>query len=337
MPSSRFLLIQLKRIGDFILTAPAVHQLRLARPDAEIVLMVPEVVAGLARHVVGVDRVIPYRAGRVNFEAWGSAIAGEWEAAFDFTGTDRSALISQLSRARHRLGYAKFAGKGLRRLAYTQLSEASVREMHTVDFHGALVAGFLGDAELEADPGPSLRLSGDEMAAAQAKLKQAGVTGPYVILHPGTAREEKFWRDERWAEVAAHVTRRHGLSVVVTGTGEGLEKAHLETMRRWLVTPVVDMTGRCSLLETAALIAGCRLIVGVDSMAMHLAALQERAQIALFGPTNPYHWRARHDQALTLTPGQVHPCKDFQPKAKPEAMDDISTEAVCRAVDALLA
>ena len=34
----RFLAIQIKRIGDLILTAPALGRLRRARPEAEIVL-----------------------------------------------------------------------------------------------------------------------------------------------------------------------------------------------------------------------------------------------------------------------------------------------------------
>jgi len=41
MPPCRILLIQLKRIGDSILTAPAVEALRAAYPKAEIVMLMP--------------------------------------------------------------------------------------------------------------------------------------------------------------------------------------------------------------------------------------------------------------------------------------------------------
>ncbi|WP_075086707.1 glycosyltransferase family 9 protein [Verrucomicrobium spinosum] len=302
MSSARYLLIQLKRIGDFILTAPAVQALRAARPHAEIVLLVPMQVTALAECVPGVDRIIPYRSGRANLETWGSALAGEWEAVLDFTGTDRAALIVQLSRAVHRLGYAKFAGHRLRRMAYTHLSEASVRDLHTVDFHLALVNELLGqlgehapDPATHPEPGPALITAHALRESMRSRLADLGVPrdARYAIIHPGTAREEKFWLDDRWAEVAAHLHDGHGLHVLLTGSGDGLEKSHLARLKTALRTPVVDLTGSCSLLETAALIAGSQVIVGVDSMAMHLSALQHRPQVALFGPTNPFHWRAR--------------------------------------------
>ena len=350
MPGPRYLLIQLKRIGDFILTAPAVQALRTAQPGAEIVLLVPANVAALAECVPGVDRIITYQAGRANLETWGSAIAGEWEAALDFTGTDRAALVTKLSRATHRLGYEKFAGQKLRRMAYTHLSVASVRELHTVDFHLALVHELMGQiGELEPDvsnpvgeassAGPALVIHAEARHSAQAKLAAAGLQldRPYAILHPGTAREEKFWLDERWAEVAAHLHKAHGLQIVLTGSGDGLEKPHLERLRALLPpTPVVDLTGRGSLIEMAALIEGSRLIVGVDSMAMHLAALLLKPQVALFGPTNPYHWRARHVGSCVLTPWQALPQKSFKPKAKKGDMSAIETGSVLGAVDSLI-
>lgn len=345
MSSARYLLIQLKRIGDFILTAPAVQALRTARPDAEIVLLVPTQVTALAECVPGVDRIIPYRPGRANLETWGSALAGEWEAVLDFTGTDRSALVVQLSRAVHRLGYAKFAGNRLRRMAYTHLSEASVRDLHTVDFHLALVHELLGqigehapDPATHPEPGPALVTATSLRESIRGRLASLGVgrEAPYAIIHPGTAREEKFWLDERWAEVAAHLHERHGLQVLVTGSGDGLERPHLDRLRGALRTPVVDITGNCTLLEMAAIIAGSRLIVGVDSMAMHLAALLHRPQIALFGPTNPFHWRARHERSLVISPDGDAPQKVFKPKAKGGEMAGISTGAVLQAVDALI-
>ena len=56
----RILLIQLKRIGDFILTAPAVAALRRAEPAAEIVAVVPAMVEDVAHCIPGLDRVLPY-------------------------------------------------------------------------------------------------------------------------------------------------------------------------------------------------------------------------------------------------------------------------------------
>ncbi len=333
---SRILVIQLKRIGDFVLTAPAMQALRDSMPEAEIVMLVPDAVAALARCLTSVSRVIPYTRGRINLETWGSAMAGEWTACLDYTGTDRSAIIAQLSRAGHRIGYTKFA-RGLRKLAYTATSEASVRDLHTVDFHLALVSQLLG-REM-APPAASehiFHLSPEIVDSARSKLAAGRTATPYVILHPGTAREEKFWPAERWVEVGRHLGRHHNLHLVLTGSDDGLERPHLDYLRRHLDVPFTDLTGKLSLPELASVIDGSRAVAGVDSMAMHVASLFGKPQVALFGPTNPYHWRARHDRSLVVVPGSETPVKSFVPKMKKGAMSGIPVTRVTAALDALI-
>ncbi len=339
----RILLIQLKRIGDFILTAPAVEAVRAAYPKAEIVLLVQKQVAALAACLPSVNRVVTYATGGANIEAWSSAIAGEWDVCLDFTGTDRSALIVTLSRAAQRIGYAKFSGRGLRRLAYTRLCGASVRELHTVDFHLALVAEARLKAEgrRQKDEGSGSASRGafavppETKLRADSLLREPGLTGRFAIVHPGTAREEKFWLDERWAEVIRALHEDFHLPVVLTGAGDGLEQPHLLALKQMLKVPVVDLTGKLTLVELLALISRCEVILGVDSMAMHLAAMLAKPQIALFGPTNPFHWRARHERALVLTPLQAEPQTVFTPQGKKREMKQISTEAVRSAMRSL--
>ncbi len=318
----RILLLQLKRIGDFILTAPAVAALRGAYPEAEIVAVVPAMVEGLAHCIPGLDRVLPYGGG-LNLMVWSSVLLGEWDLCLDFTGTDRSALMAWLSRAERSLGYAKWGSDGWRARAYTELCDASVRDLHTVDFHLALTG------VPAAENAPFLRIP-PALPSAPGALP----TGPYAIVHVGTAREEKFWLDDRWAEVIEHISKtRH---VVLTGTNEGLERPHLDRLRAQLRAPVTDLTGRLSLVELAALISRCDLALGVDSMAMHLAAMFQRPQVVLFGPTNPFHWRPQQLRAVVLAAGHDQPLTTFVPKAKGAEMNLISTAQVIDAISLAL-
>jgi ADP-heptose:LPS heptosyltransferase len=153
---------------------------------------------------------------------------------------------------------------------------------------------------------------------------------PYCIVHIGTAREEKFWPAERWAEVIDDLAATS--SVLLTGTNAGLERPHLDRLRSLLRVPVTDLTGQLSLVQLAALIQRCDLALGVDSMAMHLAAMFERPQVVLFGPTNPFHWRPRHAHAVVLVAGHPGPVQLFAPKAKGAAMELISTRMVLDAI-----
>lgn len=329
----RILVIQLKRIGDFLLTVPALAVLRQERPLAEIVLLVQENVAGLAQALPMVDRVISYKQGKLNLKAWASMLAGPWAACFDFGGTDRSALLTKLTRAKQRIGYRKFAGLSIRRLAYTKLCKASVRDLHTVDFHLALIREWLPSLSEDIQP-ISFVLSAEVKQGLYDKLNSAGLQPEqrYAIIHPGTARTEKFWLNERWAQVAEYIHREMGLQIVLTGSGVGLEEVPLAEIKHLCSIPFIDLTGKLSLLEMTAVIAGCDFIVGVDSMAMHMAYLLQKPQIALFGPTNPYHWRSKHAKSVVIGGEKGAVMTDFLPKAKGVKMNKISTEAVIGAI-----
>lgn len=346
----RILLLQLKRIGDGILTAPAVAALRASNPKAEIVAVVPASFAELFSYLTGVDRVLVYKPGSLNADVWASLLFGEWDACYDFTGTDRSALMAWLSRARRSVGYAKFASESWRARAYTELCEASVRELHTVDFHLALVRQGAGSGEQGA-AGEGRRTKGEGLLGdgrqvprlALRPLPFALPASPFAVLHLGTAREEKFWPAERWAEVietmatcslpqASGAKPQAPCQIVLTGTNTGLERPHLDQLRALLSVPVTDLTGQLSLVQLAGLIQQCDLAIGVDSMAMHLAAMFQRPQVVLFGPTNPFHWRPRHERAVVLHAGHDGPVTQFAPRSKGGPMELISTMQVLDAI-----
>jgi ADP-heptose:LPS heptosyltransferase len=90
------------------------------------------------------------------------------------------------------------------------------------------------------------------------------------------------------------------------------------------------------LLTLAALIEKARLLVTVDSAPLHLAAATRTPQVALFGPTNPFHWRPRNSPALILEGTSTVPVREFSAEQPHVLMKQISTRAVIDAMDALL-
>jgi len=89
-------------------------------------------------------------------------------------------------------------------------------------------------------------------------------------------------------------------------------------------------------MTLAALAKNAWLFLSVDSAAMHLAGAFATPQIALFGPTNPFHWRPRHARAIILTPGRMEPLTDFRPQYEAAPLREISTSQVTNAIKPLL-
>src|SRR6266567_7162068 len=160
---------------------------------------------------------------------------------------------------------------------------------------------------------------------------------PFVVFHPGSARQEKLWEAGRWAEVIERFDRNNGVDVVLTSGASRREQAHIAAIKDQIQQQVIDLSGKTDLLTLAALIEQARLLVTVDSAPMHLAAATRTPQVILFGPTNPFHWRPRESPAVVLQGDSVAPVTEFSPVRPRIAMSHISTQAVIGAMDSLLA
>jgi ADP-heptose:LPS heptosyltransferase len=342
----RILALQLKRIGDLILTTPALSLLQAARPDVEITLAVHAGAAPLLPAIPGIAAGIVFGPKR-GWTPWQQTLTGPWEAVLDFTGTDRSAFATAFSHSPHRIAFEWVRKGKIRALAYNEFVDSAVREFHTVDHYAQLLRplGVEPPAALE----PRLVVPAASKAQAARLLAESGVDGRFAIVHPGAARAEKFWDAGRWARVIRHLRSVAGVDCVLTGGADASEAAHLEEVRAAVrrggergapdgrLGRFVNLAGAMDLLALAAVVEKAQLVVSCDTAIVHLAAAFQRPQVALFGPTNPFHWRPRHARAVVLSAARPEaPLTEFDPRLKGAPMDRLSTEVVIRATDFLL-
>jgi predicted lipopolysaccharide heptosyltransferase III len=328
------LLIQLKRIGDLVLTTPAMAAVREKYPRAKISLIVSSDARELLPAIGGVDQTFIARKKISDAASWFTVARRKYDYCVDFTRNDRSAFLTLLSGATKRVtaDHPRLRAK-LRSLSYNVLVDCAIGDMHTVDYHLCLLQP-LGIQS--ASPTLQLHLPTSALDAAAETLRSKGVRGEFVLLHPGSARVEKFWEPERWAEVIRFVTAR-GLACAVTGSASPLEQAHIAEIRARTRDPFVDLSATGDLLTLAALIKSARLLVTVDSAPMHFAAATQTPQVVLFGPTNPMHWYPRFTPAVILQGHQTVPLTEFSSNQKAVEMNRISTAQVFDAMEALLA
>jgi len=330
----KILLLQLKRIGDLILTTPAIAALRERFPEAYLTLVVSNECAELLPAISGVDRILVARRNLRDMAPFSSVAATRFDYCIDFTRNDRSTLLTLVSRARRRITSYRVRDKSKTRARiYTDLLGVRVRDMHTIDYNLAL----LEPLEIRAASfGPCLNLPQTAYEKAGKLRDEWKITKPYVILQPGSARPEKMWDAARWAEVIDHFGVDNGVDLVLTGGPSSNERAHIEAITSRVRQKIVNLAGKTDLLTLAALIAQAQLLLTVDSAPVHLSAAMHTPQVILFGPTNPFHWRPRESPALVLQGKSGEPITDFVPVQPRFAMSDISTEAVIGAMDSLL-
>lgn len=328
------LLLQLKRIGDLVLTTPVIAALRDKFPEAVLTLIVSREGAPLLPAITGVDRTYVIQRKLSDVKIFRAVSREKFDYCIDFTGNDRSALLAWLSGAQKRIvsNWTRVQSK-FRAGAYNEFVADRVSDLHTIDFHLSLIEP-LGIR----DASTTIKLQVPAAAREKAnEIRRAHrIDHPFVIFHPGSARMEKFWHAQRWAEVIDYARTVLKFTPVLTSGNSALEQRHIAEIKSKLAQPVIDLSGKIDLLTLTALIEQARMIVTVDTAPMHLAAAMETPQVILFGPTNPFHWRPRQSSALILQGGSTSPVATFAPEQPRFSMNDISTEAVINAMNSLL-
>ena len=154
--------------------------------------------------------------------------------------------------------------------------------MHAVDRY-LLLGSLLG---LDNEPADFFNII---PAAAEARINellgQAGIDAlndPLVVLAPGTMWETKHWSREGFARVARHFLN-HGRQVIVIGAGRDREVC-AEVAQG--APGTVDLAGRTTLPELAAIISRAGVCITNDSGPMHLAVALGRPVVSIFGPSD---------------------------------------------------
>jgi predicted lipopolysaccharide heptosyltransferase III len=328
------LLLQLKRIGDLILTLPAIATLRENFPAAQITLAISSECADLLPAIPNVNRILLMRRNLRDVALFLGLVREKFDYCIDFTRNDRSSLLVFLSGARKRIVYRRRDRFQKRARVYSDFVKVRKLAMHTIDYNLALI-GPLGVRNVSR--ALRLELPQETREKANALRRDLKINQPYIIFHPGSARAEKFWEPQRWADVIEHARSGSQISVLLTGGASRAEQKHLRQVQGRLRQPVVDLSGKTDLLTLAALIEQARLLVTVDSAPIHLAAATQTPQVILFGPTNPFHWRPLESPALILQGESASPLTEFSAEQPCLPMRQISTEAVIGAMDLLLA
>jgi ADP-heptose:LPS heptosyltransferase len=143
-------------------------------------------------------------------------------------------------------------------------------------------------ARIGLEPGP-LKLTLPVTPAARENaarlLKDAGARAPLVGLNVGATRPQKRWPTESFQDLLRSLNAR-GFDIALLGSPS--DKAIAGQIMTGIESPsIVDLTGRTSIADLAAVIERCRAIVTADTGAMHIAAALETPVVALFGSTDP--------------------------------------------------
>jgi heptosyltransferase-1 len=284
-------------MGDIIHTLPAVAALRVAAPELKLGWIIEErwveLLCTLRYPRSGprspqkplVDRIHTvntpqWRRSLFSFKTWHEMAAGlsdlrgfDYDAAIDFQGAVRSALLANWSEARVVYGDAQ-PRENAASMWYTR--PIITRGVHVIEQALSLVRATIPGSTCV----PPVQFPADP--DAENKIAKVAEEGEFVILNPGAGWGAKQWPSERYGMLAMELATIGLRAVVNYGPGEEQLAVAVERASEGMARPVA-----CSISELIALTRRARLFVGGDTGPMHLAAALGIPVVALFGPTNP--------------------------------------------------
>ncbi|HUW58865.1 MAG TPA: lipopolysaccharide heptosyltransferase I [Planctomycetota bacterium] len=339
MESQRILVVKPSSLGDVVHSLPFLHVVRRGFPEARIAWVISRANADLLEGHPDVDEVVVFER-----ERWGgmkdcvrsmSELShfvrrlrrGRYDVAVDLQGLLRSGLVSYLSGAPRRVGFAD--ARELSSIFYNVHVDVPDVETHAVD-RCLLVARGLG-LELNGRPVFDVAIGSEARTFADDYLASANPEGrPVVVTLPFSRWATKRWPAARFAALAERVQEGLGAAVVVLG-GRG-DAALAQRMHAPMTRAPLDLVGRTTLKQSAALLERADVVVSGDTGPMHLAVALGRPVVALYGPTStartgPYDGTARVLRSTrACAPCLRAHCPD------PDCMTDIAVDDVLDAV-----
>lgn len=298
----RCLIIKFANIGDVLLTTPLFSCLNdlLDENNIELDALVYKDTEPMLRH----NRFIKHVYAVNRKETTAQRIVNEislvkllrsrkYDLVLNMNTGDRGALLGYLSGAGIRISYDP-RGKGMlgKRKLSTHLLRYPLKPRHIVEMNLDFLR-FIGihpkpsSRQMHLDPGDNSRNS------IEIKLNESGITlsgfSP-IIIAPTSRWRYKLWGVDRFVELIDHLQNRFDLPIVIVGGEDPVDKEIAAEIVGLCKAKLIDLTGKTTLLELAALTERGKLFVGVDSAPMHIAAAMRIPTVAIFGPTDSDGW-----------------------------------------------
>ncbi len=314
----KILFITLSNIGDCILTFPVFDVLRQEFPKAEIDVVVGPKAQGLFEGNPSIKRVIVFDK-RQNAWAqlrWALSLRRE---KFDLIVDLRNTAIPLLVGAKYR----------------TAIIIKKENHIHMRQKHLNRLKAILGKTD-EARVRFALPILPREQEAVK-KLMSPNISlqERFAVIAPGAANHLKRWKPEGFAQAADSLAARYNLKIIFVGDKH--DEPSVEAVVKEMKSGFLNLCGKTTLKELAALVARASLVMANDSGTMHMASYLDIPAVAIFGPSDHVKYGPwGKNSCLVKSDARCAACEKPRSNAAHECMERVSVAQVLDAAKNIL-
>ena len=337
----RILVVRTDRLGDVVLTLPVLSSLRRCFPGARLSVLLRQYTGAIVTGNPFVDEIIWYdRDGTLlPFRSILATLkAKRFDAAVLVRPDPRAALLLALAGIPVRIGtgYRYYSPLMTHRI-FEHRSEAT---HHELEYNLHLLGPLGCDVRDEiAAPRFGVVVAEQTRASAEEMLRSLGVRSDRrIVVHPGSGGSAADWPVESFAALARQLQESGAGTILVTGSRP--EAAKAETIAGGCAG-AVNLAGRLSVPQLAAVIESSRLFIGNSTGPLHVAVAVGTPVLGFY-PSVPVmgrkRWGPYSPKSAVLSPD---PARCLRPSAHRKnecsCMETIGVQDAVRAAEDLLA
>ncbi|MFL5328221.1 MAG: glycosyltransferase family 9 protein [Gemmataceae bacterium] len=332
----RIALIKPSALGDIVHSLPVLSALRQRWPNAQITWVVNRSYASLLNGHPDLDAILPvdraaFRDGPITGATTMIRLArrlhdGHFDLVIDLQGLLRTGLMCLATGAARRIGFAN-AREGAPWCYTDRISVPDADQIHAVDRYWRVV-----EAIGAGDCPKKFFVPIPDMARSQVSSWLAAWPRPWVVLGVGARWVTKRWPPHNFAALARRALDRFGGSVIFIGGSEDATAVQSVKLHK----PALDLCGKTSLPQLAAVLERADVVLANDTGPLHLAAALGRPTIAPYTCTlvtrhGPYGQAHRTASAMVPCHGSYRKTCDHMsclPTLPPERLFGLLDEVM---------
>lgn len=287
-------------IGDVLFTTPLIHTLKDAFPEGKIGFLCNKRAAPLLKNNHFLDEIFIYE--RDDFKQLLSASKLKWikefgsfirqikkarfDLAIDLSLSTNFSFFLWLAGIKKRIGY-NYKNRGFYLTKSVKLS--GYEDKHVVEYYNSLLELI---AMKQKYQDLELYLRDEDRLYTQDIFKEHRIDDsvPVIAISPGGGAswgieaKIKRWPEEKFVLLVNKIIEKYKVTVIILGDLK--EKDLLLNIETGLQGKVINLAGKTTIIQSAAVINRADLFIGNDGGLLHIAAALKRKTISFFGPVD---------------------------------------------------
>jgi heptosyltransferase-2 len=272
---NNILIIHTAFIGDVILITPLIRATKKLFPNANIDVIVIPQTKEILENNPNIRSIITFNKRENKFIEFFKILKVVKNNRYDLGISPHSsfttALIMKLGKIKERIGFDRWISARL----LTKKIEFK-KNIHRIKKNLFLLSEFSAEKfEMQTELFPS-----EKMKEKASKILEE-INKPIIGIAPGSVWQTKCWPKNYYKTLANNLVKE-GYFLLFFGSNN--EKKICEEIKPNSCT--INLAGKMSILESAAVIEKCDKMVCNDSGALHIANAMKTDVYAFFGPTS---------------------------------------------------